>query len=258
MSEKENDLLAFTVKGRTIGANLQRAIESGKVVLREDGKLELASAGSRDPGKADLDGYIRHRGDFAQPCVFLNRFMFEHVYAEGMVPFGCRDCFKVKVVTENLRQTMAVREVAETVSATSKSGVEVYNPQNQTLYGSYFYTLGLDRARALYKELRAKINQHGKLGSSIKMLIKRGCTNYEYKCGPSDRYTFDPRQEEIERHFFARFAADVRQGMRKSIRDGMQILEWVQIAYRIGDNTYKDLTGGKDLYPPIVTYSPEE
>lgn len=258
MSENEDRLLAFTVNGQTIGANLQRAIASGKVVRRDDGKFELARPEDRASGAVRLDGYIQHNGDFAQPCVFLNQFMFQHVYAEGMVPFGCRNCFKVKVVTDDLRQIMAVKDIAETVSATSKTGVEVYSAKNQNLYGSYFYVLGLDRARALYKELRAKINAHGKLGSGVKMLIKRGCTNYERKCGPSDQYTFDPQQEEIERHFLARFADDVRLGVRKSVRDAMQVLEWVQIAYRIGDNTYKDFTGGKDLYPPVVTYPPEE
>jgi hypothetical protein len=256
MSEDEDRLLSFTVKGTAIGSNLAQAIASGKVAHRDDGKFVLVD--NREPGTVELDGYISRRGDFTQPCFFLNRFMFRHVYAEGAVPFGCRDCFKVKVVTANLRQMMAVNEIAQSVSAGSKSGMEVDNPENQTLYGTYFYSLGLDRARALYRDLRAKINQHAKLGTSVKMLIKRGCTNYERKCGPSDRYTFDPRQEEIERHFFARFAGDVRGGVRKSIRDGMQILEWVKIAYRIGDDTYKDFTGGKDLFPPVVTYPPEE
>jgi len=256
MSEDEDRLLSFTVKGTAIGRNLEQAIASGKVSRREDGKFVLVD--NREPGTVRLDGYISRRGDFPQPCFFLNRFMFRHVYAEGAVPFGCRDCFKVKVVTENLRQMMAVNEIAQSVAAGFKSGMEVDNPENQTLYGSYFYLLGLDRARALYRDLRAKINRHNKLGSGVRMLIKRGCTNYERKCGPSDRYTFDPRQEEIERHFFARFAGDVRGGMRKSIRDGMQILEWVKTAYRIGDDTYKDFTGGKDLYPPVVTYPPED
>ncbi len=258
MSDDEDQLLAFNVKGRTIGANLRQAIESGKVVCRDGGKFELADGSGRAPGTVNLDGSIQRQGDFAQPCYFLNRFMFRHIYAEGAVPFGCRDCFKVKVITDNLRQMMVVKELAASVSATSKIGPEVDNEKNQHLYGAYFYTLGLDRARALYKDLRAKINEHGKLGVGIKMLIKRGCTNYEHKCGPSNQYTFDPEQEEIERHFFARFTVDLRLGMQKSLRDAIQVLEWVRTAYRIGDDTYKDFTAGKDLYPPVVTYSPDE
>jgi hypothetical protein len=258
MSEHEDRLLSFVVKGRTIGAPLQRAIASGKVARREDGKLELVRPADRPHSAIHLDGCIRLQGDFAQPCVFLNEFMFRHVYAEAAVPFGCRNCFKVKVVSGNLRQLMAVKEISASVSATSKSGVEVNNSENQHLYGTYFYFLGLDRARATYKDLRAKIDQHGKLGAGIKMLIKRGCTNYERKCGPSDQYKFDPRQEEIERHFFSRFVENGRSEARKKFRDGIQFFDWVRVAYRIGDNTYKDFTDGKDLHPPVVTYPPED
>ena len=134
----------------------------------------------------NLDGYIWRQGDFAQPCVFLNKFMFRHVYGEAVGPFGCRNCYKIKVVSNSLRQLVAVKDLAESVSASSKSGVEVNNPENQHLYGTYFYFLGLDRAREAYKVLRAKIDEHRKLGAGVKMLIKRGCTNYERKCSPSD------------------------------------------------------------------------
>jgi len=258
MSEHEDRLLSFVVGGRTIGANLEQSVASGNIVRHANGKLELSRPYSHPPAGMNLDGYIWQQGDFAQPCVFLNRFMFQHVYGEAAVPFGCRNCYKVKVVSNSLRQLVAVKGIAESVPASSKSGVEVDNPENQHLYGTYFYFLGLDRAREAYKVLRAKIDQHGKLGAGVKMLIKRGCTNYERKCGPSDQYTFDPRQEDIERHLFPRFVADVRLGAKKTVRDGIQFLEWIRTAYRIGDDTYKDFTDGKDLHPSVVTYPPEE
>ena len=263
MSEPEDRLLSFVVDGKTIGANLDRAIASGNVVRHADGRLELPKPHGQSPAVINLDGYIWRQGDFAQPCIFLNRFMFRHVYGEAAVPFGCRDCYKVKVVSNSLREMVAVKDMAEkdlaeSVPASSKSGVEVDNSENQHVYGSYFYFLGLDRARAAYKVLRAKIDQHSKLGAGVKMLIKRGCTNYERRCGPSDQYKFDPRQEEIERHLSSRFVADVRMGAKKAVRDKIQFLEWVRTAYRIGDDTYKDFTDGKDLYPSAVTYPPEE
>jgi hypothetical protein len=258
MSEDEDRLLSFVVGGKTIGANLEQAVAFGNVFRHADGKLELSRPYSHPPTVMNLDGYIWRQGDFAQPCVFLNRFMFRHVYGEAAVPFGCRDCYKVKVVSNNLRQLVAIKGIAESVPASSKSGVEVDNPENQQLYGTYFYFLGLDRARAAYKVLREKIDEHRKLGSGIKMLIKRGCTNYERKCGPSDQYKFDARQEEIERHLFARFVEDVGMGAKKTVRDGIQFLEWIRTAYRIGDDTYKDFTDGKDLHPSGVTYPPEE
>jgi hypothetical protein len=258
MSEQEDRLLSFVVDGKTIGSNLERAIASGDVVRLADGKLELLRPYGQPPTVISLDGYIWRQGDFAQPCTFLNRFMFRHVYGEAAVPFGCRDCYKVKVVSDSLRQMVAVKDVAESVPASSKSGVEVDNSENQHVYGSYFYFLGLDRARAAYKVLRAKIDEHSKLGAGVKMLIKRGCTNYERKCGPSDQYKFDPRQEEIEQQLSSRFVADVRSGAKKTVRDKIQFLEWVRVAYRIGDDTYKDFTDGKELHPSAVTYPPEK
>jgi hypothetical protein len=258
MSEPEDRLLSFVVGGKTIGANLERAIASGDVVRHADGKLELLRPYGQPPAVTRLDGYIWRKGDFSQPCVFLNKFMFRHVYGEAAVPFGCRDCYKVKVVSNSLRQLVAVKDLAHSVPASSKSGMEVNNSGNQHLYGSYFYFLGLDRARAAYEVLRAKIDKHSKLGAGIKMLIKRGCTNYERKCGPSDQYKFDPRQEEIERYLSSRFVADVRMGAKRTVRNKIQFLQWVRTAYRIGDDTYKDFTDGNDLHPSVVTYPPEQ
>ena len=38
----------------------------------------------------------------------------------------------------------------------------------------------------------------------------------------------------------------------------LKLLKMVQTAYRIGDDTYKDFTGGKELFPPTVTYDPDD
>jgi hypothetical protein len=35
----------------------------------------------------------------------------------------------------------------------------------------------------------------------------------------------------------------------------MRMLRLVQIAYRIGDPTYKDFTGGNPLFPPSVDHA---
>jgi len=38
----------------------------------------------------------------------------------------------------------------------------------------------------------------------------------------------------------------------------VKLMKMVRTAYRIGDDTYKDFTGGKDLFPPTVTYDPND
>jgi hypothetical protein len=245
----DDDVLSIEIGGRTVGANLEAAIADGRVIRRQDGKFELP-ARQRQP-------HLETKGEFSPHCGFLNRFMFTQVYGAKAVPFGCRDCYKVKVTSTTLRDLMAVHKISETFPGRAKSGAEVGNQQNQSLYGTYFYLLGLDKARALYHKLRGKIDADPKLRAAVKMVIKRGCTNYELACGPSDRYTFDPRLAEIERYFWSRFVK------KKSVPDieekydgAIRLMLMVRTAYQIGDDTYKDFTGGKDLFRPTVTYDP--
>jgi hypothetical protein len=244
----DESVLLIEIGGETVGARLEAAIASGGVIRRADGKFEL-----RQPVKQP---YLGKGGEFGPCCEFLNAFMFTHVYGEKAVPIGCRDCYKVKVLPETLRQLMAVNEIAQDFSCASKSGGEVDRPDNQSLYGSYFFLLGLDKARVVYRKLRDLIDAHPQLGAKVKMVIKRGCTNYEHACGPSDRYTFDPRLETIEKYFWSKFVRK-RSALHPKYRKAMALLEMVRTAYRIGDDTYKDFTGGKDLLPPTLSYDPD-
>ncbi|HUE11959.1 MAG TPA: hypothetical protein VMQ54_13500, partial [Steroidobacteraceae bacterium] len=186
-------------------------------------------------------------------------FMFNHVYDKKAVPISCRDCYKVKVTPSTLRQMMAVKEIADGFSCAAKSGAEVDNHENQSLYGTYFFLLGLDKARAVFRKLRGMIDADPKLGPAVKMVIKRGCTSFEHSCGPSDRYTFDPRLADVEAYFWRRFVRTKSETVfRKKQINAANLMTMVRKAYRIGDDTYKDFTGGKELYPPTVTYDPND
>lgn len=245
----EDRILLIEISGKTVGANLDAAIAAGHVVERPDGKFELRHR-SKQP-------YIGNHREFGPCCEFLNDFVFTHIYGKGTVPIGSRDCYKVKVTPDSLRQLMAVKEVAEGFACSSKSGSEVDKSNTQSLYASYFYLLGLDKARTVYKRLRGLIDAHPKLGPSVKMVIKRGCTNYEHACGPSDQYTFDPQLADVESYFWRRFVRK-KSAMQKPHREALTLLSLARIAYRIGDDTYKDFTGGKDLFPPTVSYDPND
>jgi len=243
-------VLSMEIGGSTVGASLEAAIAAGDVVRRPDGKLELA----RQPKGTE----IYNGGEFGPDCVFLNNFMFAHIYRNAAVPIGCRDCYKIKVTPRTLRELIAVKTIAQSFTSSAKAGPEVDRPDNQSLYAAYFYFLGLDKARAAFKRLRSLLDADPKVGPSVKAVIKRGCTNYEHACGPSDRYTFDPRLAAIESYFVSRFVR--KRPPRKHDRkyeNAMKQLKMVRTAYRIGDDTYKDFTDGKDLYPPTVTYDPD-
>jgi hypothetical protein len=244
----DDSVLSIEIGGKTVGARLEAAIASGGVIRRPDGKFELR--------KHRLSPFIARPGEFGPCCSFLNEFMFNHIYGKKAVPIGCRDCYKVKITPQTLRQLMAVKDIAESFPGWTKSGSEVDRDDNQSLYATYLYFIGLDKARAVYRKLRGKIDADAKLGPAIKAVINRGCANYERACGPSDRYTFAPALARIEEYFFSRFAP-AKSEHKKRHRDAMALLEMVRIAYRIGDDTYKDFTGGKDLLPPTLSYDPD-
>lgn len=256
MTETE-DVWSFEINGRSIGDALDRAIESGAVRRRPDGRFELAEASEGAEMPQSLTPYIGHGTEkFGRPCRFLNGFLFRHVYGEAAVPFGCRACYKVKVVSRSLRQLMAVKAIAETLPHSTKSGPEGGNPDNPHPYGTYFYFHGLDQARELYGILRPRLDEDSRLGPETEMFIKRGCTNYEIKCGPSDRYSFDPTLEAVEAALEPLFVAPTSR-IDKKILNGMRMLEMIHTAYRMGDETYRDFTGGRSLAPAVVRYSPE-
>ena len=248
-SEENDEILSIKIGGKTIGENLEAAIAGGHVARDPDGRLSLP------PFPPTVQ--FNNRKRFDRDCVFLNHFLFKHVYGKTCVPLGCAACYKVKVETQSMRQLMAVKEIAEGVEYRAKSAPEVNRPDNQSLYSSYFYLTGLDQAREVYKDVRAKIDADPALGPSVKVIIKRGCTNYEHACGPSNRYAFDPRLKDIEAYFRERYLRpEPAPRPSRKYRDAATLLEIAQIAYRIGDDTYKDFTGGKAVYPATVSYEP--
>jgi hypothetical protein len=244
VAKTPEQLLALRIGGATVAENLQRAVESGQVIRHEDGTFELPAQPRADNWKTV---------DYGPPlgCKFLIRFLFRQAYAESAVPLGCSACYKVKVVPRTLRELVAAWEIGKRIECQSKWGVDLGNPYSQNIYAGYFYTTGLDGARVIFKIVREAIDADAKLGPGVAMTIKRGCSEYEAKLGPSDRYEFAPELAELESY--------LRSRLRKSqvaSPPTLPVAHWIDTAYRIGDDTYLDFTGGKRLRPKTVTYDP--
>jgi hypothetical protein len=257
VAEADDPRLAIVVGGESVGANLDRAIEAGAIVRGDDGRLSHPSGQGSAGVVGRNGGFIQKLGDYRPPCGFLNNFVFDHAYAEQAVPFGCRECFKIKVVSNNLRRLMDVKEIAEATGHTTKSGTEVDNPTNPHPYATYLYFRGLEEARNAYPGVRRSIDGRADLAPGVAITIKRGCSNYERKCGPSDQYTFDPRLEAVEAYLHQRFKKPDASPVNAETLDAMRMLRMVKTAYRIGDDTYRQFTGGQPLFPPVVAYPPE-
>jgi hypothetical protein len=245
MAKSPDELLNWRVGTATVGDNLRRAVESGRLVESDDGKFQL-------PGKPKPNvNWMFVANDPPLGCGFLMYFLFRHAYAESAVPAGCSACYKVKVVPRTLRELVAAWEIGKRIACRSKWGTDLNNPFSQNVYAGYFYVSGLEAARALFKVVRDAIDRDPKLGPDIAMTIKRGCSEYEARLGPSDRYQFSPEMAEVEAYLKSRFQE------RKIAEEPVKVAaHWIETAFRIGDDTYLDFTGGKRLRPKSVSYTP--
>jgi len=244
MTATPDKLLALRVGTTTAGDNLKRAIEAGDVVETAEGRLQI---GERGPSSIWV--YVDHGPSLG--CDFLMHFMFDHVYGHAAVPHGCSGCYKVKVGLRTLRELVAAWQIAKGIQCRSKWGIDLTNPFSQNVYAGYFYTAGLDGARVLYKVVREAIDADPKLGAGITMTIKRGCSEYEIEVGPSDSYQFTPEMAELESYLKARFERSTTAQNRARV-----LAHWIDIAYRLGDDTYLDFTEGRRRRAKTLTYAP--
>lgn len=245
MTKSLEQLLALEIGGGTVAENLQRAVMSGGLIEAGDGTVQLPAVQSNNGGWAVVIN--------GPPlgCDFLKAFLFAHAYAKSAVPHGCSACYKVKVVPRTLRELVAAWDVGKRIECRSKWGVDLENPYSQNLYAGYFYTVGLDMARMIYKIVRYELDRDPKLGPDIAMSIKRGCSEYEALLGPSDHYEFAPEMAELEAYLKTKFRR-----RQRPPEPTLPLAHWIDVAFRVGDDTYLDFTGGKRLRPKAVSYDP--
>lgn len=244
---KSESLLSLKFGRRIVKENLNHAIAEGRLLRLEDGSLMRTgykqktwwSNGQKLPPNP--------------PCGFLDM-LFECAYDRSAVPYGCRNCYKVKVSPRTLREMVALKGISEGFHCYVKCGVFLDNIFTQDAYGGFFYADGLDEAKKIYHLLREVVNTTPKLGPAIPMSIKRGCTHFEMHCGPSDKYTFRPELPALEEYLLTQYKPQKQKKTSLSNNKAFILFSWVKSAFSIGDDTYLDFTGGKRLFPKTVTY----
>lgn len=246
MAKSPEELLAVRVGGATVGENLKRAIENGEAIEDEDGFLSPAE------NPQNINWAVVPNGP-PLGCSFLIHFLFPAAYAQSAVPHGCHECYKVKVALRTVRELVAAWGIGKRIECVSKWGADIDTRYSQDIYAGYFYTSGLEAARTIYWIVREAINNDPKLGPNIAMTIKRGCSEYEAKLGPSDKYEFAPELVEVEAYLKTKFR--LKRRSREELRP-VPLAHWIDVAFRVGDDTYLDFTGGQRLHRKMVAYDP--
>jgi len=172
------------------------------------------------------------------------------------VPSFCQECWKVVARPKTLLQLFAVEGVQEKMQRPSKCGIEV-RPEVHGLYGAYWYNDSVESGRECYAAVRKAIDEDPVLGPDVDVLLKRACTEFERRGGPSDKWTVTPAQEHVEEIVHRLIKSNTNFSPQAKHMVTRVHRKWIEYAYANADETYAYFTGGEPLFPPYVTYHEE-
>jgi hypothetical protein len=256
------------LKSYDVISMLKPLIESGAYDLRaEDGKLKgrYYSISSQTPWV-----HVKHARGFN--CGLWHQIIFNVIVKalppeQRFVPQHCQSCWKVVVKPRTLQQLFNLHELQKMLDRPSKAGIETRESVNG-LYGGYFYNKSKEEGLRCYSLVYNKMLENEALlplldevdeyGRTTRVILKRGCTEFEHMIGDSSKWEITEEQkfvEELVEHYVVSDEVSMHQPEHVVWNIKRRWIEW---AWKHGDPTYMRYTGGKPLYPPYVTYHQPE
>lgn len=188
-----------------------------------------------------------------------------------IIPQRCLDCYKVVVKMHTVVDLWKLYNFQgnfisgfEGKDRFCKCGIEQRDWVHYR-YGGYFYNHGLEQGLQRHKEVYAGLRTvfgdkavSARPGSwsdgKIEVILKRGCTEYEVKLGPSDKWEMTPEKQALHDKIFAN--CDLK---KSGIRPPDFVFEhvfsrWLRFAWASGDPTAKFFNANQPFYTPVVTY----
>lgn len=217
------------------------------------------------------------KGGRSQNCILWHKVIFNEIHKMGKVPIPCQNCWKVVIAPRNLVELMATWIMQRQMGLACKCGTEGDRSNTDRLYGGYWYNNSLDEGLQCYKRVQGQLEKQRvyecefigvplvcsfgndflpaeQRGTLPAVILKRGCTEMEQHCGPSDQWGYDEDQKEIEAITQDAFAADI-QGLQQSENHIASIIKgYIHKAFQWGDPSYVHFTNGNRLFVPPVTY----
>jgi len=178
-----------------------------------------------------------------------------------IIPSPCRCCWKVVVMPKTLKQLFQLLQIEDAMAKADaycycKCGIELRQDVERN-YGGYFYCNSLSQGLERLEQVRANVKANMEDGENVPVILKRGCTEYERKYGPSDKW--DELAEKgnwdaLFNRLLAVFKIDKQFHKQPLLVQKHIIMKWFAHATSIGDPTIPELNGGQKMYPGYVTY----
>ena len=208
---------------------------------------------------------------YNQNCAFWSGVLFDCVFKKQRVPIQCQNCWKVVLMPRDIEELFASYLLLRELNRPGKCGTEGDRPNTDRLYGAYWYNNSVEEGLEAYNLVKAQIEKDRFFEATIldaplkvrfgngydgppRLILKRGCTEFEQACGPSDKWGWDDDQVEMERIAADAFSQDIVNQRQGDIQLARLAYVWIHKAFRWGDKKYTMFTNGNRLYPPPVTY----
>jgi len=232
---------------------LKNAIDAGMVHNRDDGRFEVkVNYGAITPWV-----FIMHQMD-------MDCYLWHYIYFErcGFIPSPCHFCFKIVVRPANLKAAFDFHDIMCELDYPSKIGWE----QRDFVFGNfgaYFYNTSLEEAKdkiGIITDAAKNIEllDNPFTGEKFNPIIKKGCTEFEYKFGPSDQWIVSEEQKLKESILKDTLVFDNKDFDQADHRKATIFRLWIHNAFKAGDKTVSKYTNGRSLFPQYITYSGEE
>lgn len=215
-----------------------------------------------------------HRSGPNMDCHFWHKILFDIVHGQQRVPIPCQSCWKVVVFPRDLEELFALMLLQRELDLPSKCGSEILRTNTPRFYGGYFYNKSYEEGMERYNIVKQALAEdreytgivmgcpvkvrfnNNKIGyeGPIRLILKRGCTEYEQNVGPSTEWTWDEAQEEIEAIAQDSFVQDIVNTQQSDRQRAEVYMKWIHGAFQVGDDKYLMFTNNNRLFRDTITY----
>ena len=150
---------------------------------------------------------------------------------------------------------MVLHAIQKDMAVPCKCGIEP-RPNIAASYGGYFYNRSFDAGLEMKDRVREIITE--KISPDVPVFLKRGCTGIEEDFGPSNKWKMAEGQAELEAKLDKLFDDSFKDPQTAPQPDDLarEIFEtWLHYAHSVGDMSYLQITKGRYLHTPAVTYN---
>lgn len=241
--------------------------QNGYWLRNEDGKIDWNRRMHPEPP------WIYTKSTLLSNCHLWHKIMFDILFKKRWIPSGCLNCWKVVLAPKNLRELVTMYLMQRELMIPSKCGTEFERDNTSKLYGAYFYNFSFEEGKRCFDMLQNEFAKKKTYSGNIlevpfegrfeddvseRLILKRGCTEYEQEHGKIDPLDWDAtiteEQLEIEALAINCFVSDVPNLTPSEMQLAHIFNNWIHGAYRLGDETYKDFTDGQELFLSCRTY----